>query len=61
MTETRSGFREPVHVMLVKPNAVAERHLRPEQAEAVDVFHRRAAAAPSGVGDDAVGHARRAE
>jgi hypothetical protein len=28
---------------------VAERHLRPEQAEAVDVFHRGAAAAPVNV------------
>jgi hypothetical protein len=28
---------------------VAERHLRPEQTEAVDILHRRAAAAPAGV------------
>jgi hypothetical protein len=46
VTDTGSGFRQPVDIPLVEPNAVAERHLRPEQTEAVDVFHRRTAAAP---------------
>jgi len=37
VTDTGSGL--PLDVSLVEPNAVAERHLRPEQAEAADVLN----------------------
>jgi hypothetical protein len=49
VADAGAGFRRPLNVRLVKPDAVAERHLWAEQTEAVDVFHRRAAAAPAGV------------
>ena len=49
MTDAGSGFRQPLDVALVKPDAVAERHQRPEQAEAVDIVDRAAAAPPAGV------------
>ena len=49
MTDTGPGFRDPLDVVLVEPNAVAERHLRAEQAEAVDILHRRATAASTSV------------
>ena len=48
-TDTGAGFRQPLNIRLVEPDAVAERHLRAEQTEAVDILHRRAAAAPAGV------------
>ena len=49
MTDTGPGFRQPLDVPLVEPDAVAERYLRAEQAEAVDVLQRGAAAAPASV------------
>ncbi len=49
MAHARARSGELVHVALVQPHAVAERQARAEQAELLDVVHRRPAAAPEGV------------
>jgi hypothetical protein len=45
MANAGAGLGEPVNILLIQPNAMAERHVRPQQAQAVQIFHRRAAAA----------------
>jgi hypothetical protein len=49
MAHAGAGLGQPVDVALGKPHAVAERHVRPEHAEALDVFDRGAIAAPARV------------
>ena len=49
VADAGAGLGDAIDVRLVQPDAVAERHLRAEQAEAVDVLKRRSAAAPARV------------
>jgi hypothetical protein len=46
VTDMGPGFCQPLDVSLIEPYAVAERHLRSEEAEAVDLLHRAAATPP---------------
>ena len=46
MAHAGAGLAEPVNVQFVEPDAVTKRHLRSEQAKAVDILDRAAAAAP---------------
>ncbi len=49
VTHACAGLRHAVDVCLAEPDAVAERQMRPEHIEAVDVLHRCAFAAPPGI------------
>jgi hypothetical protein len=44
-----ASLGQTVNVPLVEPDAVAERHLPPQQVKATDIFDRGPAAAPTGI------------